>query len=114
MFKGEPEEDACMGLRVCLFPVLFVNEWQPSFVEVCKDIEKENLCIEWKDAGYCKATSVFYTYMKRECQKACGFCKVEGKCETPSVLLSPCELFVINDCLCPCYQAHRISFLYDQ
>ena len=103
-----------MYVYACVFACCFYLLRNSNLlVEVCKNKEDEDSCIQWKAAGYCKATSIFYSYMKRSCQKACGFCKVKGKFSTLSVLLSSHQLFVINDCLSPCYQvvcyhsAHR-------
>ena len=44
----------------------------------CSDVENSEDCSSWKSYGYCNKSSIYYSFMKAQCSKTCGFCQGKG------------------------------------
>lgn len=49
-----------------------------NFLDTCKNTDSDEDCGTWYKSGFCEKSSVWYGYMKANCQKSCSFCKVKG------------------------------------
>ena len=51
----------------------FVSD-ETVLVSDCLDKDSDKDCNDWQKKGYCAESHVYFNYMKKSCNKTCGFC----------------------------------------
>ena len=75
-----PPSPVFSPLRVCnvCVCVFCLKQYEAFIVGECENKQSNEDCNGWEKSGFCKKSSKWYGFMKKNCQKSCGFCESKG------------------------------------